>query len=129
MALAKESVERNAKVASSRIEEDEQRLALAEANMKKMLTRVNKETKAVEEAIGDLKKMSDGMETGVESQLSGLKSGGMVKQGTLVGALLFSVRSGIEGIAFMGGDATHLMPAVIQGVIAVICLVAFIFVK
>jgi hypothetical protein len=129
MALATESAERNAKVSVERIEADEQRLALAEANMKKMLARVNKETKSVEEAIEGLKLASDGMETGVETQLSGLKSGGMVKQATLVGALLFSVRSGIEGIAFMGGDATHLMPAAIQGVIAVICLVAFIFAK
>ena len=60
-------------------------------------------------------------------QLAGLKSGGIIKQATLVGALLFTIRSVTEGVLFMGGDSSHMMPAAIQGAIAVVCLVAFLF--
>lgn len=95
--------------------------------MKKMLEKVNQETKNVEAAIEDLKKAQSEMEGGVDDKLISLKSGGIVKQATLVGALLFSLRSVAEGVAYLGGDATHLMPAVIQAAIAVVCVVAFVF--
>jgi hypothetical protein len=127
MALAKESAERNSKQSAARIEQDQQRLATADGNMRKMLARVNAETKNVESAIGDLKKAQEDSEGGVETQLSGLKSGGIVKQATLVGTLLFSFRSATEGIAYLSGDASHFLPAVVQAAIAVVCLVAFLF--
>ena len=127
MALAKESATRNAKKSQERIDEDQQRLAAAENNMRKMLERVNQETRNVESAIEDLKQAQVELEGGVDDKLSDLRSGGIVKQATLVGTLLFSLRSVVEGIAYLGGDATHLMPAVIQGAIAVVCLIAFIF--
>lgn len=127
MALAKESAERNSKESAERIEEDQQRLAIAEDNMKKMLAKVNEETKNVEAAIEDLKKAQAETESGLENQLSGLKSGGIVKQATLVGTLLFSLRSAAEGVAYLGGDASHLLPAIVQAAIAVVCLVAFFF--
>jgi ribosomal protein S20 len=127
MALAKESAERNAKKSAGMTEENQQRLAMAETSMRKMLVSVNKETKNVEEAIEDLKQVQMDSEGGVDSQLIDLKSGGVVKQATLVGALLFSLRSVADGVAYMGGDATHLMPAEIQAAIAVACLVAFLF--
>jgi hypothetical protein len=75
----------------------------------------------------DLKKAQEDSEGGVETQLSGLKSGGIVKQTTLVGTLLFSFRSAVEGVAYFGGDASHLLPAIVQDAIAVVCLVAFLF--
>jgi hypothetical protein len=127
MALAKESAERNAKKSAGMTEENQQRLATAENSMRKMLASVNQETKNVEEAIEDLKQVQVDSEGGVDSQLIDLKSGGVVKQATLVGALLFSLRSVAEGVAYMGGDASHLMPAEIQAAIAVACLVAFLF--
>jgi hypothetical protein len=127
MALAKESAERNAKKSAGMTEENQQRLAMAESSMRNILVSVNKETKNVEEAIEDLKRVQVDSEGGVDSQLINLKSGGVVKQATLVGALLFSLRSVADGVAYMGGDATHLMPAEIQAAIAVACLVAFLF--
>jgi len=127
MALAKESATRDAKQSEGRMNEEQERLAAAERTMKKMLEKVNQETKNVETAIEDLKKAQAEMEGGVDDKLISLKAAGIVKQATLVGTLLFSLRSAAEGIAYLGGDATHLMPAVIQGVVAIICLVAFLF--
>ena len=44
MALAKAQAERNAKQSQERIDEDQERLAMAERNMRKMLAKVNEET-------------------------------------------------------------------------------------
>jgi len=95
--------------------------------MEKMLAKVNEETKNVEDAIEDLKRAQVEMDGGVDSQLSSLKSGGIIKQASLVGTLLFTLRSGIDGVAFIAGDSSHLLPATVQAAIAVVCLVAFIF--
>ena len=127
MALAKESAERNSKQSAEKIEEDQQRLAMAEANMRKYLDKVNEETKNVEAAIEELKRAQVESEGGIDSQLSTLKSGGIVKQATLVGTLLFGLRAAAETVAFLGGDASHLLPAIVQGAIAVVCFAAFIF--
>ena len=127
MALAKAQAERNAKQSQERIDEDQERLAMAERNMRKMLAKVNEETQNVEAAIEDLRKAQEDMNGGVDDKLVTLKSGGIVKQATLVGTLLFSLRSFVEGVAYLAGDASHLMPAIAQGIIAIICLVAFVF--
>ena len=127
MQLARQDAERNSKKTQEKLEEDEQRLAIAEGNMRKMLAKVNEETRNVELAMEELKKAQEGMDGGVEGQLSGLKSGGIVKQATLVGTVLFSFRALVDGIAVVGGDATHLLPAVVQAAIAITCLVAFLF--
>eukprot|EP00980_Cylindrotheca_fusiformis_P012721 scaffold3108_cov152-Cylindrotheca_fusiformis.AAC.12 len=127
--LAESSAMRSSKESDDRMREDEQRLAQAETNMRKMLAKVNAETKNVESAIEDLKNAQAESEGSVDGRLIDLKSGGLVKQATLVGTLLFSIRSIIEGIAFLSGDPTHLLPAVIQGGIALLCLAVLIFWK
>jgi hypothetical protein len=127
MELAKETATRNAKQSQDRIDVEQERLAAAEANMRKLLKKVNQETKNVETAIEDLRQAQIDIEGGVDDQLVSLKSGGFVKQATLVGTLLFSFRSFVEVAAYFGGDATHLMPAIIQGAIAIVCLIAFVF--
>lgn len=127
MVLAKESATRNAKQSQDRIDEEQERLAVAEANMRKMLDKVNQETKNVESAIQDLKQAQVDMEGGVDDQLISLKSGGIVKQAALVGSLLFSFRSLVEGSVYLAGDPTHLMPATLQAVIAIVCVIGFIF--
>ena len=100
---------------------------LAQGNMRKMLDKVNEETKSVEDAIEDLKRAQAESEGGIDSQLVDLKSGGLVKQAALTGALLFTFRSGVETIAFASGDVSHALPALIQGTIAIACIVGFIF--
>jgi hypothetical protein len=126
MELAKKTATRNAKQSQDRIDVEQERLAAAEANMRKLLEKVNQETKNVETAIADLRQAQLDTEGGVDDQLMSLKSGGIVKQATLVGTLLFSLRSFVEAAAYLGGDATHLMPAIIQGAIAIVCLIAFV---
>merc|ERR1712238_8762 len=125
--LARENAERNAKTSRERIKEDEQRFEIAQGNVKKMLSRVNEETKNVETAIEDLRLAQEESEGGLDTQLVDLKSGGLIKQSTLVGSLLFTFRSGTETIGFLGGDPSHAVPALVQGVLAIICIVGFIF--
>jgi hypothetical protein len=109
------------------MERDQQRMALAEENMKRMLEKVDKETKVVEKAVEELKQAQADMESDSMGKLISLKSGGIIKQATFVGALLFTIRSVGDGLLLMGGDASHMMPLVIQGAIALVCLAAFLF--
>lgn len=126
-ALAKEQAERNAKKSLDNIEDTEKRMEVAQSNMKKMLERVNAETKAVEDAVEDLKQAQAASDGGIESQLVDLKSGGIVKQAFLAGGLLFTLRSGVETVAFLAGDPSHVLPALLQGVLAIICIAGFVF--
>lgn len=127
MSLARESAERISKVSQDKMEEEEQRLVAAQANMQKMLSRVNKETQNVEKAIEDLRKAQIESEGSLDGQLSDLKSGGLIKQATLAGTLLFTFRAGIETVAFLTGDMSHAMPALLQGALAIMCMVGFFF--
>lgn len=104
-------------------------MAAAESNMKKILQKVDAETKSVEAAIDDLKAAQQEIDGSMDSQLIDLKKGGLVKQATLVGAFLFSLRAVTDGIAFASGDPSHLLPAIIQGGVALICLAIFVFMK
>ena len=125
--LAAASIARGAEESQKKMEEDEERLRIAEANMRKMLDKVNRESKAVESAINDLRQAQEDLDKDAVGQLSALKSGGIVKQFTLVGTLLFTLRSGVETIAFFAGDSSHLAAAIIQAGIALACFAAFIF--
>jgi hypothetical protein len=125
MQLARESAERNAKKSAAMIEQEEARLAVAESNMKKMLAKVNQETKNVEHAIEDLKRAQLESEGGLDGQLSNLKSGGLIKQASLAGALLFTLRAGVDTIGFVAGDPSHALPALVQGALAIVCIIAF----
>ena len=126
MALAVENAARNAKLSQDRIDDNQERLAAAEENMRKMLVKVNQETRNVEAAIEDLKRAQVDLQGGVDDKLMSLKRGGFAKQATLVGALLFGLRSIVESFAFVGGDPTHMIPAMLQGAIAVVCFLAFV---
>jgi len=125
--LAQETAERSAKASQEKIEEDEKRLEIAQDNMKKMINRVNEESRNVEKAMEELKRAQEESERGLDSQLVDLKRGGIIKQAILVGAILFTFRSGAETIGFLGGDLSHAVPALIQGALAIICIVGFIF--
>lgn len=61
--------------------------------MKKILQKVDAETKSVEAAIDDLKAAQQEIDGSMDSQLIDLKKGGLVKQATLVGTFLFSLRA------------------------------------
>jgi hypothetical protein len=101
-----------------------ERLEQAEASMSRMLERVNAETKEVEKAVEDLKAAQAGLS---EDPLVKLREGGIVKQGALVGALLFFTRAVSETVAMVGPDGgSHAVPALIQGALA-LALAAFFF--
>jgi hypothetical protein len=129
MSLARQSAERSAKVTQAKIEEDEQRLALAEANMKATLAKVNCETRNVEEAIAELKRAQEESEGGLNGQLSSIKSGGLVKQAALAGALLFILRAAADTVGFLAGDQSFVFPALLQGALAIVCIVGFFSIK
>lgn len=115
--LARESAERNVQARMDSMSDTAERLGQAETSMTRMLEKVNKETIEVERATRDLvaaKKATD--------PLLNLKSGGLVKQGALVGFILFSTRTIGEVLAMVGpnGDL-HTAPALIQGGVALAC--------
>jgi hypothetical protein len=99
------------------MENDAKRLAAAEASMAAMLKKVNAETAQVNKAVEDLKAAQT--EDGSNFLLS-LKEGGILKQGALVGSLLFSLRAVGDALASMT-DPTHLTAALIQAGIAIVC--------
>lgn len=112
--------------AASRMEleaENEKRMQVAQESMENMLKKVSEETLEVEKAVRDLKAAQE--ELG-QDPLYKLKSGGIVKQASLVGTALFSVRAVTELAAMAGpnGEA-HTLPALIQGVIAFVCAAYF----
>lgn len=127
MALAQQQADRNARATQQKMDDDEKRMAVAEANMERLLSKVNAETKNVERAIEELKQAQEDAQGGIDGKLSNLKTGGFSKQAALAGTMLFTLRSGIEVIASVGGDPTHIVPAIIQGGLAIVCLAAFLF--
>ena len=88
-----------------------------------MLQKVNEETLQVEKAVLELKAAQDQL---AADPLVKLKAGGIVKQGALVGAALFSVRAIGEVLAMLGPNGElHTIPALIQGAIAIVCAAYF----
>ena len=86
-----------------------------------MLKRVNAETAEVAAAVEDLKRAQTDLD---KDFLFRLKNGGIVKQSALVGLVLFSVRSIVDSVASFG-DESHLVPALAQGAIAILCAAYF----
>jgi hypothetical protein len=97
----------------------------AQESMSKMLRNVNLETLQVEKAVRELEAAQQDI---AENSLLKLKGGGFVKQGALVGALLFGGRAIGEVLAMVGPNGElHTAPALIQGAIAVACAAYFFF--
>lgn len=103
------------------MDEDARRLSQAEDSMVKMLQKVKKETEEVDRAVADLKAAEAELD---KDFLFRLRSGGIVKQTSLVGLVLFSFRSIVDTIASVS-DPSHMTPALIQGGIAIVCAAVF----
>jgi hypothetical protein len=122
-ALAKASAEQSAQARMDEESENARRLEQAQESMSKMLQKVNEETLEVEKAVLDLKAAQVKL---AADPLVKLKAGGLVKQGALVGAVLFSVRATGEVLAMLGPNGElHTTPALIQGAIAIACAAYF----
>jgi hypothetical protein len=95
----------------------------AQETMTKMLQKVSQETLEVEKAVRALEEAQKDI---AKNYLLKLKGGGLVKQGALVGALLFGFRAIGEVLAMVGPSGElHTAPALIQGGIAVACAAYF----
>jgi hypothetical protein len=95
----------------------------AQESMTKMLQKVNLETLEVKKAVRDLEAAQKDI---AENSLVKLKGAGFVKQGALVGALLFGSRAIGEVLAMVGPNGElHTTSALIQGAIAVACAAYF----
>ena len=105
---------------------EEERLAQAEGSVSRLLIKVKEETQGVEQAMAELQMAQEELLDDPLMKAADLKSGGIVKQGALAGALLFSFRSLGELFLMMGpnGDE-HGISAAVQGVIAIACAAYF----
>jgi hypothetical protein len=103
------------------LENDSIRLDQAEASISSMLDRVNQETAVVNSAVDELKRAQVELN---RDFIFKLKSGGIVKQGSLVGFVLFSIRSIVDSVASFN-DESQLVPAMAQAAIAVLCAAYF----
>ena len=117
------------------LELERQRLSEAEASVTRLIQKVASETDEVQRAMNDLevaRSQASGEGSGsIESTALDLKKGGIVKQASLVGALLFGSRAVTETILVLGspyGDQ-HFVPALVQAAIAFACAAYFFFVK
>ena len=116
----------NAESMSKKAKQKEQKLEKAEENVSRLVNQFRDESKEVERAMALLKEV--GLNEEPMSKLVDLKKAGLVKQGAVVGTLLFTLRSfGEFALFFSMDDSSRLLPAEIQGFIALACaaLVAF----
>lgn len=121
--MAKASAEQSAQSRMDTESENERRMEQAQETMTKMLQKVSQETVEVEKAVRELEAAQRDI---AENSLVKLKGGGFVKQGALVGALLFGGRAIGEVLAMVGPNGElHTAPALIQGAIAVACAAYF----
>lgn len=122
--LSQESADKRSK----RVNEEEQRLAEAQQSVSRLVDTVKKETEEVEKAVAQLKEAQGEFNKDPLMQAADLKAAGIVKQGALVGTLLFSTRALGDLIAIGGVDgSSHAVAAAIQAVIAVACAAYFFF--
>lgn len=126
--LALISAEETATEAVSGLQAEARRLSQAEASMQTMLDRVGKESQQVELAAQDLR--------AAQAELDGdflyqVKTGGIVKQLSLVGMVLFSFRSIADTVSTLTDPASSggLDSALLQGGIALLCALVFFVIK
>jgi len=107
---------------------ESQRLAEAEGSISRLVDKVKEETEAVQVAMKDLEDAQQQLGDDPLIQAVDLKSAGLVKQGALVGTVLFSLRS-FGDFAMLAGPSgqDHLFPAASQAIIAVVCAILFFF--
>ena len=123
--LSKKSATKNAQAAANTLQGEAERLQKAEQSMQVQLDKVELERSQVEKAVADLEQTNTELD---RDFMLKLKRGGLPKQASLVGFVLFSVRSILDSVvAVTSNDPSHLSSALIQGGVAIICAIAFFF--
>jgi len=123
-AFSKKSAESRSKA----IELEKQRLAEAEKGAARLVEKVEKERAEMAKAVAELEAVQEELSGDPIMKLVNLKKAGIGKQGALVGAFLFSVRSAFDLAMLSGpnGDS-HIIPATIQALIALACAAFYLF--
>ncbi|KAL9181502.1 hypothetical protein ACHAXT_010307 [Thalassiosira profunda] len=117
------------------LELEKQRISEAEESVSRLIQKVARETDAVQQAMEDLelaKNQASGEGSGsIEDTALDLKKGGIVKQASLVGLLLFGSRAVTETILVVSSPygEQHFVPAALQAAIALACAAYFFLVK
>lgn len=113
---------------SRALEEEEARLREAEVSVARLVDKVKRETMEVEKAVAELKEAQEKLGDDPLMKAADLKKAGIVKQGALVGTLLFSFRSIGELLLIVQGGYTtpgevesHSAAAAVQALIALVC--------
>jgi len=124
----RESAEKNAKERLERTSEEEQRLLRAESSVSRLLSKVNDESKQMEDAMIELQQAQVRMGQDPLLKVANFKNAGIVKQSLLALSILFSFRSISDLIVIatgsINGDITSVL---IQFGLAFVCAVAFFF--
>lgn len=115
------------------LESERQRISEAEESVTRLIQKVARETDEVQRAMEELDHAKNQVsgQGGIEDTALDLKKGGLIKQASLVGTLLFGSRAITELILVLGspyGDE-HFIPAVVQAIIALACAAYFFVVK
>jgi len=137
VAVMKKEQEAVTKVAEDQgleyIESEKQRLSEAEESVSRLIQTVAARTNEVQEAMEELERAKDeagdGSGGGIEKTALDLKQGGLIKQASLVGALLFGSRAFTETILVLGSanGGDHVVSAIAQAAIALVCVGYFFF--
>lgn len=114
------------------LETEKQRISEAERSVSRLIQKVAKETDEVQKAMEDLELAKNEASSGsIENRAIDLKKGGLIKQASLVGGLLFGSRAVTETILIVSspyGDE-HFLPACVQAAIALACAACFFLMK
>jgi hypothetical protein len=116
------------------LESEKQRISEAEESVTRLIRKVARELEEVQKAMEGLelaKNQASGDGGSIEDTALGLKKGGVIKQASLVGGLLFGSRAITETILVLSspyGDE-HFLPAISQALIALACAAYFFLVK
>ena len=118
------------------LESEKQRISEAEESVTRLIQKVAQETEQVQMAMEELERAKNqvtvqGGRGGIEETALDLKKGGLLKQASLVGGLLFGSRAITELILVVGSPygEEHFIPTIVQAVIALACAAYFFLVK
>eukprot|EP00577_Skeletonema_sp_RCC1716_P001231 CAMPEP_0113430516 /NCGR_PEP_ID=MMETSP0013_2-20120614/33052_1 /TAXON_ID=2843 ORGANISM="Skeletonema costatum, Strain 1716" /NCGR_SAMPLE_ID=MMETSP0013_2 /ASSEMBLY_ACC=CAM_ASM_000158 /LENGTH=375 /DNA_ID=CAMNT_0000319365 /DNA_START=197 /DNA_END=1323 /DNA_ORIENTATION=- /assembly_acc=CAM_ASM_000158 len=109
------------------VESEKQRLSEAEESVSRLIQTVAARTNEVQDAMEELERAKDeagdGSGGGIEKTALDLKQGGLIKQASLVGGLLFGSRAFTETILVLGSSngGDHVVSAIAQAAIALVC--------
>ncbi|KAL7449719.1 hypothetical protein ACHAWC_001755 [Mediolabrus comicus] len=132
VAAMKKEQESVTKVASDQgleyIESEKQRLTEAEESVSRLIQTVAARTDEVQKAMEELERRRG---SSIEKTALDLKQGGLIKQASLIGGLLFGSRALTETILVLGSSngGDHMVSALVQAAIALACAAYFFLVK